>query len=96
MDITLPLFVYSLVNMRLNWERSKRFINKLKGGYMEWIKINKETETPDTEVLAYGNQGEMLFGWLGKDEDNGDWTCESEGVILEDCTHYLIPIKPKK
>ena len=63
---------------------------------MNWIKITKNTESPDEEVLCYGNQGEKLFGFLANDEESGEWFVESEGVLLESVTHYMIIEDPKK
>jgi hypothetical protein len=53
---------------------------------IKWISV--EDQEPDNEVLAIGYQGEMLIGYVGKDE-SGEWTCESNDTVLEEVTHWI-------
>lgn len=61
---------------------------------MKWIKLTHKNE-PEGEVLAgnfapgtYGYT-EKLVGHISYDEHEETWSCESDGEILENVTHFV-------
>lgn len=59
-----------------------------------WIKLHGHNE-PDKEVLAanfapdtYGYK-EKLIGYIYWDKVGEFYACETDGVILENCTHFI-------
>jgi hypothetical protein len=59
---------------------------------MEWIEID-ESNLPTREVLA-ANFKPRTFGYKEKlvgylTQENGVITCNFEGILLDNCTHYI-------
>lgn len=55
----------------------------------EWISVYDYE--PDSEVIATGYQNEQLIGFIGRedeDDEESDFTCESEGTLLQSVTHW--------
>lgn len=55
---------------------------------MNWRKITKDTQEPDTEVLAIGYQNECIVGWLGYTEGEG-WVCDAGDQELNDVKAFV-------
>ncbi len=58
----------------------------------KWISVKERL--PDGECIAFGH-GEMLVGYVYEDE-GGHITCESEGVLLLNVTHWMQPELPEE
>lgn len=65
---------------------------------MEALKIVTLTleNIPEVEVIAIGNQGECIVGYISNlgDESGEEFACENDNDVLEEVTHFIeIPKK---
>lgn len=56
----------------------------------QWIPCSETTDIPDCEVLCCDMRGEMIVGYLDRDdESNTGWGAESDSICLMDVVAYM-------